>query len=262
LTEREKTLSAGEATTAVDVGTIPRLALIIGAMKAGTSTLYRLLSQHPEICAGETKEPHYFSYDPPPQGPRDYFRRWDFDPEVHRWALEASTSYAKYPWRTGTAERIAEFPAEFRLIYILRDPVDRIESHIAHNVSKDRLGALRKGELDIGKHPILTSSYAMQLDRFRDAMPDVPVLLLEMTDLKTADGMRSMMRRCTEFLEIDTSFDFREIPPRNVRKRGGRADEVVLSETQREEIREALRDDVRRLRSHYGFDTSRWPGFD
>jgi hypothetical protein len=262
VTESEKPVSTEESIVDSDVGTIPRFALIIGAMKSGTSTLYHLLSQHPEVCRCERKEPHYFSYDPPPQGPSDYYRRWDFDPDVHRWALEASTSYAKYPWRVGTPERISEFPAEFRLIYILRDPVDRIESHIAHNVSKDRHGALRTGAVQVGNHPIATSSYAMQLDRFRAAMPDVPVLLLEMTDLKTAEGMRHVTRRCAEFLEIDTSFDFTQIPPRNVRKSAGRTDEAVLSTAQRAELREILSGDVRRLRSHYGFDTSRWPGFD
>jgi hypothetical protein len=258
----EKRVSAEKASADSGVGVIPRFALIIGAMKSGTSTLYHLLSQHPEICRCQRKEPHYFSYDPPPQGPSDYYRRWDFDPDVHRWALEASTSYAKFPWRVGTPERISEFPAEFRLIYILRDPIDRIESHIAHNVSKERHGALRNGAVHIGDHPIKTSSYAMQLDRYREAMPDVPILLLEMEDLKTAEGVRRMMRRCVDFLEIDTSFDFKEIAPRNVRKREGRTDEAVLSAAQRAELQQRLSGDVRRLRLHYGFDTSRWPGFD
>jgi Sulfotransferase domain len=260
--EGERTLSARESNRAVDVGVIPRFALIIGAMKAGTSTLYELLTQHPEVCPCDVKEPDFFSYDFSPNDRRDYYKRWDFDTDAHRWALEASTSYTKYPRWTGTAERISGFPAEFRLIYLLRDPVDRIESQIAHNVARNRHGTLQEGEVHVGDHRIATSSYAMQLDRYRKAMPDIPILLLEMGDLETIEGTRNVTKRCADFLEIDASFTFERVPPRNVRIGGGRADEVVLSTEQREEIREALSDDVRRLRAEYGFDTSRWFGFD
>ena len=34
---------------------------LIGAQKAGTTTLAYLLSQHPDICVAKNKEPHYFT---------------------------------------------------------------------------------------------------------------------------------------------------------------------------------------------------------
>ena len=36
---------------------------LIGAQKAGTTTLAYLLSQHPNICVAKTKEPHFFFFD-------------------------------------------------------------------------------------------------------------------------------------------------------------------------------------------------------
>jgi hypothetical protein len=260
VTDHEDAATKGER-TAADL-TIPRFALIVGAMKAGTTTLFMLLVQHPEICRSRKKEPHFFSSEEP-LNPSDYYGLWDFDPDVHKWALEASTSYTKFRTRVpGTAERIAEFPGEFRCIYMLRDPVDRIESHVAHNVSKKHYSSLRDDGVQVSPHQIAPSKYATQLDRLRSVMPDVPILLLDMMDLKTPEGMLDVARRCAEFLEIDPSFPFKAIPPRNVRRSDGRTSEVVLSTAQREELREILREDVERLRSHYGFDTSGWSGFE
>ena len=34
--------------------------VVIGAMKCGTTSLYRYLQQHPEICMSRTKEPNFF----------------------------------------------------------------------------------------------------------------------------------------------------------------------------------------------------------
>ncbi|MGL5835461.1 MAG: sulfotransferase domain-containing protein, partial [Waterburya sp.] len=34
---------------------------LIGAQKAGSTTLAYLLSQHPDICIAKNKEPHYFT---------------------------------------------------------------------------------------------------------------------------------------------------------------------------------------------------------
>ena len=49
--------------------------LVLGAQKAGTTSLHKYLAQHPEIFMSREKEPHYFSLGdtagPPP--PRDAF---------------------------------------------------------------------------------------------------------------------------------------------------------------------------------------------
>ncbi len=42
---------------------INNFALIIGAMKCGTTSLFSYLAQHPEISACQPKEPDFFSYD-------------------------------------------------------------------------------------------------------------------------------------------------------------------------------------------------------
>ena len=38
--------------------------LVVGAAKAGSTSMYHYLRQHPEIFVSKVKEPHYFSYTP------------------------------------------------------------------------------------------------------------------------------------------------------------------------------------------------------
>jgi hypothetical protein len=109
--------------------------IIIGAMKSGTTSLYQYLSQHPELaeCADSSVEPSYFAYPEIYQRGRDWYDDlWDWKADQHRYAIEASTAYTKYPEVEGVASRIAESEGKFRFIYILRDPIDRICSHCRH----------------------------------------------------------------------------------------------------------------------------------
>ena len=53
---------------------------------------------------------------------------WDFDADRHRYAMEASTGYTKFDER-GAAAAIHAYGIRPRLIYVVRDPFERIESH-------------------------------------------------------------------------------------------------------------------------------------
>ena len=76
-----------------------RYCLLIGAMKSGTTALYERLCQHPAIARCTEKEPNYFSNPEHYSRGIDWYQAlWrDWDDDVHRWALEASTSYSKLP---------------------------------------------------------------------------------------------------------------------------------------------------------------------
>ena len=107
---------------------IDNFALIIGAMKAGTTSLFKYLSQHPEICACQEKEPNFFASDINWSKGLDWYQNlWKWNQDLHKIALEASTFYTRLP-EANAAERIAQIKAKFKFIYILRNPVERIES--------------------------------------------------------------------------------------------------------------------------------------
>jgi hypothetical protein len=115
--------------------------LIIGAAKSGTTSLWRYLSQHPQIFFARIKEPRFFSYEGETidyRGPgddkwgREIVNTWEdyaalFTPSAEQTAAgEASNVYLYFAAKT--APRIAARIPRVRLIAILRNPVDRAYS--------------------------------------------------------------------------------------------------------------------------------------
>lgn len=121
--------------------TLPNF-LIIGAAKAGTTSLYYYLKQHPDIYMSDLKEPHFFSF----EGETLTFLRAGNQPDpinqmaVTDWASycalfkgasnepcigEASPSYLHTP---KAAERIKVRLPGVKLIAILRHPAERAYS--------------------------------------------------------------------------------------------------------------------------------------
>ena len=236
--------------------TFQYLAIIVGAMKAGTSTLYYNLTKHPNIARNEfTKEPHFFCRNPKNEikdnfknGFRWYAAQWSFDPTKHRWAMEASTSYTKYPNCTDVYDRMKLSPFKFKFIYLLRDPIDRIESHLKHKFAK---GTATPENYNASAMSVLSPSmYARQIDEIRKNFRD-DLLLLSFHDL--CSNPSKILDIVTDFLEI-SRHDFGSIKPVNTRslRVDGRNWELPLSEKKR--IAGLLRSDVERLRSEYGFD--------
>jgi hypothetical protein len=182
-------------------------ALIIGAMKSGTTTLFEQLAQHPQIAPARVKEPHYFSEPDVFARGWDWYRGlWSWDPARHRVALEASTSYTTMPARPGVPARIAAVRgARFRFIYILRNPLTQIESNMRHQLFVE-------GErpLDQGVPPwmIETVSYAMQIDQYLAIFPRDSLLLLTLEEFEREPA--AVLRRVCGFLGVDDAFRFQD----------------------------------------------------
>lgn len=101
--------------------------LIIGAMKCGTTSLYRYLIQHPNIIPAKKKEIHFFDnqYDKGVSWYRSQFPLL-LNPKVNFITGEASPYYLFHPH---AAKRIYETMPQVKLIALLRNPVDRAYSH-------------------------------------------------------------------------------------------------------------------------------------
>jgi hypothetical protein len=107
---------------------------IIGAMKSGTTTLHNYLNTHPDIAMSDEKEPGYFVEELSlHRGESWYLHLFDHDPR-YKYRGESSTHYTKLPLYKGVAERIHRFNPSARLIYIMRDPFERLISHYWHAV--------------------------------------------------------------------------------------------------------------------------------
>jgi hypothetical protein len=102
--------------------------LIIGAPKAATTTLASMFLKHPQSCFAECKEIHFFSMD------EEYARGWEwylghFKHCSGRLAIgEASTSYSRIRDFPEAARRISMHLPNVKIIYMVRNPMQRIES--------------------------------------------------------------------------------------------------------------------------------------
>ena len=189
---------------------IPDFILIIGAMKSGTTTLYDYLARHPQIAAGQEKEPGFFAFEEKWVLGFDWYEaQFAFDPTRHLYALDASTDYTKYPFCKEVAERLkASAPRRFKLIYILRHPLRRIESHARHvEVEKSEVGRClsprKTHSLDAGISPVslAISRYAYQVDIFAEYFDRGDLLLLTLEQLAREPDV--VFGRVCAFLGID-----------------------------------------------------------
>src|SRR5437762_6880111 len=101
--------------------------LILGAAKSGTTSLYHVLKQHPQVFVTEKKELHFFVKEHwYRRGMRCYARHFAPARAEHRAVGEATPVYLCHP---AAPHRIREHLPEARLIAIVRDPVQRAHSH-------------------------------------------------------------------------------------------------------------------------------------
>ena len=163
--------------------------LVIGAEKAGTTTLHDLLDHHPDISMSDPKEPSFFCQ------PALYAKGWDwyrgfFANATGRVIGEASPAYSMDADFPGTADRIARDLPNAKLIYIVRDPVERLESawmwYRAHG--RHKLGQRAFPPLDRSVHEVPglidASRYWHQLSLYRAHFAEEQILVLFLEDMR------------------------------------------------------------------------------
>jgi hypothetical protein len=102
---------------------VPPDFVIVGAMKSGTSSLWRYLADHPRVASGPTKELHFF--DSHYGRGLDWYRR-QFSPAPGKLTGEATPAYLRTP---AAIDRLGRDLPDTKLIAILRHPVERAYSH-------------------------------------------------------------------------------------------------------------------------------------
>lgn len=189
-----------------------KFALIIGAMKCGTTSLYDILSQHPQICPSKVKEPDYFTRDAKDSSHADYLSLWEWDDNKHSIALESSVAYTKAPFIPNVPKRIKQSDlGDFRFIYMLRNPFKRIESHVRHGLFAGWGDSLDHG---IAKDVIDFTRYSMQIEKYLEYFPRDSILLLTLEGFKSNPDEE--LKKICDFLEIDNTYNFANVhEPRN-----------------------------------------------
>ncbi len=270
----------------------------VGAQKAGTTWLARVLSQHPEIFFTPVKEIHYFDHlagitshlsdDRRRSRYRKYHQRlWT---QWHRWAeLRAQRSwyraYMKNPiddsWyaslfkerggRSAAGEATPEYAIigeqgfrhirrlapDARVLYIMRNPVERAWSQILHHCRRNRLDARSLGYRELvaisqGERFEALADYTAAIAGLEKVFPDEQVWLGFYEDIH-ADRLRALEQICAF---IGVGFEASWFP--GLDRRYNISQEVGMPDAVRDALRERYRAMARAIESRVGRVPKNW----
>lgn len=242
---------------------------ICGVQKAGTTSLFSHLCDHPELCAPSRKELHVFddekiNWSDPDYSVIDKF----FVPQKEGGIrFEATPIYAFWPT---AMERIARYNPDAKLIFIFRDPLERAWSQWCMEWARGAetllfADAIRSGRNRLnGLAPIAPEQrvftylerglYSQQVERALRYFPREQLLFLKSEDLR--DRHVSTLERVADFLGIG---DF----PSTAAKREHLRPEATLpcgpTASDRALVASFVRDDLSRFSALTGLDISNWP---
>jgi len=180
--------------------------LVIGAMKCATTSLCGQLAAHPEVFLSRPKEPDFFSRDAHYARGLEHYGRLFEAADAAQVAGEGSTSYTKRGAFPDAAGRIAQALPDARLLYIVRDPIRRIESHWLHTwrMRPKSVRPFDEAVAQPGSPYVDASLYWRQLEAYRAHFDDERFLLLFHEDLRAAP--EAVLRRCFRFLGVAEDF--------------------------------------------------------
>lgn len=182
-----------------------RNAIIIGAQKSGTTSLFNYLKDHPEVLASVRKETNYFCDDDDQRlSLADYRKFWNVE-QIHSGILlEASPRYTVCQDSVEVFRRMATvLPPDAKFIYLMRHPIPRTESRFRHLIRNFQTGVDEHG---ITEDVLAPSRYASQIQNFLQVFDRDRLLLLKFEDLQSDPA--NVLRRVCTFLEIDPTFEF------------------------------------------------------
>lgn len=241
----------------------PRLdLLVIGAGKCGTTSIHEWLNQHPDIfMSSPNKEPDYFfpeSKYPGHPYPYDRILRNGMLSGYRRQKYfgESSTIYTSgiFYESNPVPERAWQHNAGMKLVYSLRNPFERLLSHVKQDIYRGRLPQdtqfVPDASLLYNAHQ---SCYGRQLSHWSAHFPpeQMHVVLLE----EFRSDPRPMLDAIMAFLDLPTFGAAAEFPKMNqTSQRGVVPGEVRFRPEQFDHIRDMIERDVHALEARLGRD--------
>ena len=185
-------------------GALPNL-IVIGGLKCGTTSLHHYLNLHPEIAMSRPKELNFFVAELNwPLGADWYASHFDPAAPVRG---ESSPHYTNRPRFDKVAERIRDVLGDtLRLIYVVRDPIDRMLSHYLHNVGGGyEHRSMEEALTDSHSSYVSRSRYFFQLEPYRQVFGPESIRIVTREQLLR--DRAGTMRRAFEFVGVDPSFN-------------------------------------------------------
>ncbi len=189
---------------------------IVGAPKAGTTSLHYYLNEHPEILMSSVKEPDFFSdkeivdqglyYGTSRINTSQKYHNLFQEKEDAKIFGESSVSYLFYP---EVPKRIKEYNTDAKIIIMLRNPVDRAFSHYLMDF---RLGLIsdrfenvfnKKEGLKFQQY-FLLGNYYSQVKRYFDEFSKENVHIIWYSDFKK--DAEKEVQKVFKFIGVDSDY--------------------------------------------------------
>jgi hypothetical protein len=185
-------------------GALPEI-IIIGAPKCGTTSLHYYLDLHPAIAMTREKELHFFSKPHVWERGLEWYRsQFDAAAELRG---EASISYSVWPRWTGVPERMASVIPHARLLYIVRDPIQRIISSWMHRYADGTESRPIASALEVLENNAIVdrSRYYTQIEQYLGFFPrsQIHVICSE----RLLSDRRAVLAEIFRFVGADPTFD-------------------------------------------------------
>jgi Sulfotransferase family len=238
--------------------------IVIGAMKCATSAVHAYLDVHPEVAMSTLKELNFFNGPavPPHQDADTWWvsGQWhrgldwyssQFDP-CARVRGESSPAYTS-PSCPEVPARMASVVPGARLVYLVREPVERAVSQYAHHVrdgAEDR--SPREALLDPGSQYLSRSRYYERLSPFLEWFD------LDQVHIVVQERLFSRREREISAIYRHIGVDERWRDERHGRRHHVGTQRVEVGPGLRAEFEERVRDDVDRLRDLMGDPIAEW----
>ncbi|GAB2455839.1 sulfotransferase family protein [Jatrophihabitans fulvus] len=175
--------------------------IVIGAMKSGTTSLCAYLGEHPGVFFSIPKEPDFFVASPNDSRNLAWYRALFASAPPGALCGEGSTNYTKAASFPGVPERIHTLLPAVKLVYLLRDPVERLRSHYVHNRLSGREQRAPADAIVPGSGYVDTSLYGRQLSLYRQVFPAEQMLVVLSEDLKRDPSL--VLTRVHDFLDLE-----------------------------------------------------------
>jgi hypothetical protein len=180
--------------------------ILAGAPKCGTSSLWSYLRQHPDVFMPADKELFYFdfNYD---RGVNWYEKQFEGHTDEHA-VGEATVWYMR--WST-VPERMHALLPDVKLIFVLRNPIDRARSNFWHDFRDGQypftmtFSEFIRSPIRDNRTIISSGKYADHFQRFEQYFDREQFLILLFEDLK--ERPTESLQRIYEFIGVDPTFE-------------------------------------------------------
>lgn len=178
--------------------------VVIGTMKGGTTSLHKYLGVHPQVGVSKPKETNFF-LDRNKEDLSWYRGCFEGDFEV---CGEVSPNYTKHPGFSGVPKRMHETIPSAKLIYLVRDPIERAISHYTHNWIKRRISKpIERAFLPVEESGYLnTSRYYYQIAQYLEYYARDRILVIQSERLRA--DQESTMAEIFQFIGVDPHLAF------------------------------------------------------